>query len=1310
MAEGAVAQDLIIRLTADASQLMSTLKQAQKEIDGFGKAGAGGISVSGLKAQFGQINQYYKLLGDSSGAVKEKMSLLSGSMRDLVKSGQGNSDMAQRLAGVYKNLKSQASGASDGLKGIASNLASRVVPGFSEVKGAVGSLSAAFPQLAAAAGPVGIAVAAIVAAYKAVIIPGMQFNAMLEQQSVAFTSMLKSGDKATAMLDELKALSLTTPIGLGEGAASAKQMLAYGFAQSEIVDNLKLMKTVAGAVNVSLSDLTYVYGTLRAQGRAYTRDLMQFGMRGIPIYEYLATTLGVSVEQIKGMTEAGSIGFKEVEAAMKAMVGEGGKFNGMLEKSMQTTEGLKTQISNTWQMFTGEASTGTSAIFKSVLVDVLSVVRGLQELAPSFNAIFSTLSFILGVIVKGWIFQIQVTMALWKLIQNIVLSLIDGVVWLAKWIDNALGISEAFNNAGSAINSAGSKFNVWLHETIPLLTQIEIKCKEIGSAIEAWWNRGKKPKEPILDMVVGEIDQYIKDSPRLLKEIDRFVAQARRSGGNIPASDIGKWAREMDVPVESIYRAMAKWLPMSQKTFDDYVRNTKTAMALNRDYWLVYADDIDNVLTKKFLATGTSAATALVKVEDNLRNTFQYQEGLDMAKLLGFDDKETKDSLTKSAGEIADTLYKQIAAMRNLQIYKTGEGKTFFDGLIAMWKKYSAEAEKEGKGAKRKTDTAFDDLLQQYLEFRAEWATSESGFNEALVSALNSKLDPLNYTTGIMGDLSMLDRQLALIDQKYDKIAANMSQEEWNVIGQAVQQMREMEKAAARLNNELEQIQGNLEINMDPTKTIDLLKKQYDIEVEISKLKTLTDKERLDNIKKQIELEQKIVDIALQGDQEAYKRANNQMIAQGQQSGDYQQVAGGIAGNAIAGTDIGKLIGGADPITMLISSFIEMMMSIENVSKVLNFFGTIMDGIKSMIEGPTNEALKNVVLLLTKVGEAVGAILVPFIEVFGDFLDRLAVPLVLVAEMLKRFFVALKPLIKIILYLNNPLAWIGRLFGQLADALGSFLKTEEDHQKDLESLYDKELATLQNLYEVGALSGAEYEARLAELRARYATNTDTEADPALVALLTDIFDALDAMGESLNELFVALTPLIDAVVAVMVPFLKPVLDLLIRLLGGFFKDVATIVTVISNLVTSLLKGDWSKAGEYLAAAFKAVAGFFINPLLRIFNWISTLIADVGNWLVIGSDPFKAFTIPELAVGSGNIPSNMLSMLHQGEAVVPKTFMDAIRSGELALTGAGAGGGGTIVVNVYNEGSVIAERDLNRSIYDGITTLKKKGYV
>jgi tape measure domain-containing protein len=353
---------LLIQIKADITNALSGIRQLGKEMDGLQK-NAGKISITGTAQAFRQIEQYGKLIGDSSGVAKEKISLLESSLRKMVQSGEGGSKVAQGLSTQLQKLKTSSVQGSSAL-GTMSNILKQNIPAYAQASNAIEQLSTVFPKIAASAGPAAIAIAAVVAAYKAVIIPGVQFNAMLEQQAVAFTAMLKSGTQAKYLMEDLKALSLSSGIGLQEGAASAKQLLAYGFAQNEIIDNLKMMKTVAAAVNVPMNDLAYVYGTLRAQGRAYTRDIMQFAMRGIPIYEYLAQTMGVSVSELKKMTEEGKVGFKEVEKAMQAMTGEGGKFHGMLEASMQTTQGLQTQIKNTWDLFTGEAAKGSSEIFK----------------------------------------------------------------------------------------------------------------------------------------------------------------------------------------------------------------------------------------------------------------------------------------------------------------------------------------------------------------------------------------------------------------------------------------------------------------------------------------------------------------------------------------------------------------------------------------------------------------------------------------------------------------------------------------------------------------------------------------------------------------------------------------------------------------------------------------------------------------------------------------------------------------------------------------------------------------------------------
>ncbi len=54
-----------------------------------------------------------------------------------------------------------------------------------------------------------------------------------------------------------------------------------------------------------------------------------------------------------------------------------------------------------------------------------------------------------------------------------------------------------------------------------------------------------------------------------------------------------------------------------------------------------------------------------------------------------------------------------------------------------------------------------------------------------------------------------------------------------------------------------------------------------------------------------------------------------------------------------------------------------------------------------------------------------------------------------------------------------------------------------------------------------------------------------------------------------------------------------------------------------------------------------------------------------------------------AVGTGNLPSDMMAQVHKGETIIPATFADSIRRGELSLSGGGgAGGFGDIVINLY----------------------------
>ena len=73
------------------------------------------------------------------------------------------------------------------------------------------------------------------------------------------------------------------------------------------------------------------------------------------------------------------------------------------------------------------------------------------------------------------------------------------------------------------------------------------------------------------------------------------------------------------------------------------------------------------------------------------------------------------------------------------------------------------------------------------------------------------------------------------------------------------------------------------------------------------------------------------------------------------------------------------------------------------------------------------------------------------------------------------------------------------------------------------------------------------------------------------------------------------------------------------------------------------------------------------------------------------------------VGSWSIPEDQMAMVHQGEIIVPRTFSEGIRRGELSLSSNGdvSKSESPLYVTVNVGGSVVTENQLIDSVYDGI---------
>lgn len=207
-----------------------------------------------------------------------------------------------------------------------------------------------------------------------------------EQTRIGLENMLGSADKARVLLSQISKFAAETPFEFPELAQAARQLVAFGFSADDAFKTMKQLGDVSAAVGAPINDLAYLMGTLRAQGRAFTIDIRQFAMRGIPIYEYLGKVLNKNTQEITQMIEAGKIGFPEVQKAFEAMTAEGGAFHGTMIKQSKSLSGLfstlKDEIGQTARELIGitqEGDVKQGSLFDRVRIGAAWLIENLPK-------------------------------------------------------------------------------------------------------------------------------------------------------------------------------------------------------------------------------------------------------------------------------------------------------------------------------------------------------------------------------------------------------------------------------------------------------------------------------------------------------------------------------------------------------------------------------------------------------------------------------------------------------------------------------------------------------------------------------------------------------------------------------------------------------------------------------------------------------------------------------------------------------------------------------------------------------------------
>ena len=323
--------------------------------------------------------------------LQNELTLLKEKYRETVKSGGNTSGMSEQIKAQTDKLREQK----DILFGLTQQQAEarlsvkRLKDEYAAFKEEAGETVEANEKMSVSLTKV-LGVIGGVTALKNFATELVNVRGQFQQLEIAFSTMLKSKEKADKLMSELVDIAAKTPFDLQGVASSAKQMIAYGSSAENVGDELVMLGNVAAGVGSQLSEIAYLYGTLRTQGRAYAVDIRQFAGRGIPIYEELAKVLGVTKDEVSGLVKEGKVGFKEVEQAFKNMTSESGIYYNLMQEQSKSLTGQLSNLGDAWDTMLNEIGKDTQGIASAGISGLKGLIENYETVGKILIGLIAT--------------------------------------------------------------------------------------------------------------------------------------------------------------------------------------------------------------------------------------------------------------------------------------------------------------------------------------------------------------------------------------------------------------------------------------------------------------------------------------------------------------------------------------------------------------------------------------------------------------------------------------------------------------------------------------------------------------------------------------------------------------------------------------------------------------------------------------------------------------------------------------------------------------------------------------------------------
>lgn len=381
---------------------------------------------------------------------------------------------------------------------------------------------------------------------------------------------------------------------------------------------------------------------------------------------------------------------------------------------------------------------------------------------------------------------------------------------------------------------------------------------------------------------------------------------------------------------------------------------------------------------------------------------------------------------------------------------------------------------------------------------------------------------------------------------------------------------------------------------------------------------------------------------------EYFQKQIDNMKENGKISISFGESASQAATDAIAGSDMGIIISGiqnGESIwAILIKIILSVVQELESFQKAINIISSALRIIFERLEPLLDDMTTYIDELIGNLVEVLG----PLLAIITAIINSALKP---IFQIINTILEVLKPVIELFVMLYNVIATVINYLGDFVGIHLDIINFSTEVQRATDEL-DKHTTMMQKKYERQAQAVEDLlKSQLDSLRSQYELGLISRAEYEAQAekYATDADSKIYDINKEMNEKLGAIEANTYAVLS--------------------DAQKASSKNPLHNLTTGLVdnvkKGNWGAA----------IGDILTGGLGSWFGW----------W----------------DIGSYNIPQDQIGMVHKGEIIVPKTFAEGIRKGELSLGSGSQSNQSSIVVNLNVAGSVATENEIVDVVYRGI---------